>query len=118
MDLLFACMGNGVTVCDREQNYRDVCHISIHGHVQFYMEKEKLAPEALERILAEAGREKTNFLTEWERKSTAAKYSYMMEIPTIGIGYNAFTKVAYESRHLPMEELVRKMEEVFFETHM
>lgn len=118
MDLLFACMGNGITVCDKEQNYRDVCHISIHGHVQFYTEKENLPSENLDRIFAEAERERTNFLIEWEKKSTAAKYSYMMDVPTIGFGYNAFTKVAHESRHLPMEELVRKMEEVFFETHM
>lgn len=118
MDLFFACMGNGVSVSDRSRNHQSVCHISIHGHVQFYLDREEIPAADLERIFAMAKTKKAEFMDMWNKKSFLDKYIYMMAVPTIGCGFNAFTEVEHKNRHLSVEERVRLMEPVFFGTHM
>ncbi len=53
-----------------------------------------------------------------EQKSVLDKYIYMVAVPTSGCGFNAFTEVEHKNRHLSVEERVKLMEPVFFETHM
>ena len=101
MELFYGCFGNGVSVSDKSENYEDVAHISEHGVVKFYVEKSKIS-----------------FLEKWNKKNYMQKWEYMMDIPVIGCGWNAFQKVDCDNRNLPMEKRVELMEKVFFETHM
>ena len=121
-DLMFGCLGNGTTVWNRDVikngDYQNVAHISEHGHVKLYVERQSIPEELYNRILKVAENDKKEFMEKWNKFSVNEKWRYMMEIPTIGCGFNAFTKIQWENSHLPIAEQVQKMEPVFFNTHM
>ena len=118
MELFYGCFGNGVSVSDKSENYEDVAHISEHGVVKFYVEKSKIGKADLDKILETAEQNKKSFLEKWNKKNYMQKWEYMMDIPVIGCGWNAFQKVDCDNRNLPMEKRVELMEKEFFETHM
>jgi len=118
MELFFCCLGNGISVSDKSKNHESVCHISEHGHIQWHIEKNKISDSDLAAIISYAERKKAEFVKEWNKKTYYEKWEYMMNIPTIGCGFNAFTKVDWDNRRLSIEERVKLMEPVFFETHM
>ena len=70
-DLMFACLGNGVTVCDRARmehgDYKTVAHIDPCGAVKLY--DDALPPEALEKINRQAAMERDDFKHGFERLS-------------------------------------------------
>lgn len=121
-ELFMCCMGNGTTVCNKavteHGDYKKIAHISEHGHIKFYVSENYIPVDAMKRIkeVAEADRQK--FLTEWNKKDYLGKWVYMMDIPTIGCGYNAVSLIDKENKHLPMEKRVGLMEKAFFEMHM
>ena len=63
IDLMFACLGNGVTVCDRSRqeygDYKTVAHIDPCGAVKIY--DDKLPADALSRINEHAAAQARNF---------------------------------------------------------
>ena len=118
MELFFGCFGNGVSVSDKSKNYENVAHISEHGVVKFYVEKNRIGKVDLDKILESAAQNKKSFFETWNKKNYMQKWEYMMDIPVIGFGWNAFQKVNYDNKDLPIEKRVELMEKVFFETHM
>lgn len=72
----------------------------------------------MQKIQNTAEVHKTEFLEKWNRKTDIEKYSYMLDIPTIGCGYNAFTLAGEKNKHLSLAERVLIMEKIFFDTHM
>lgn len=121
-ELFLGCLGNGTVVCNKavmeNGDYKTIAHISEHGVIKFYVPESYVPDEAMQKIKTVAARDKEKFLEKWNKKSTLGKYEYMMEIPTIGCGFNAFQLIDREKRDLPLEERVKLMEEKFFETHM
>ena len=121
-ELFMGYFGNGITVCNKEVlengDYKKIAHISEHGHVEFYVPVDYIPFKKMAIIRQAADREKQKFIEVWNKKTLVQKYAYMMELPTIGCGYNAIQLVEHENRHLPLEERVGLMEKMFFETHM
>ena len=121
-ELFMGCLGNGVTVCNKavteHGDYKKVAHISEHGHIKLYVSEDYIPADAMQRIRNTAEANKAEFLEKWNRKTDIQKYSYMLDIPTIGCGYNAFTLAGEQNKHLPLAERVAIMEKVFFDTHM
>lgn len=121
-ELFMCCMGNGTTVCNKavteHGDYKQIAHISEHGHIEFYVPKNYIPIAELDRILSCAEADKRKFLEEWNKKDYIGKWSYMMNITTIGCGYNAVQLVNKDNEHLSMSDRVELMEKVFFEMHM
>lgn len=121
-ELFMCCMGNGTTVCNKAVteygDYKKIAHISEHGIIKFYVPKNNIPIAELDRILSCAEADKRKFLEEWNKKDYIAKWQYMMDISTIGCGYNPMEKVNYDNKELSIKERVPLMEKIFFETHM
>lgn len=120
---LFMCiLGNGTTVSNKavteHGDYKQIAHISEHGHIKFYVPENYLPVDAMKRIKEVAEADKQKFLKEWNKKDYLGKWAYMMDIPTIGCGYNAVSLIDNKNRHLSMKERVELMEKAFFEMHM
>jgi hypothetical protein len=121
-ELWFGCFGNGTMVCNKavkeNGDYKEVAHISEHGVIKFYVDESYIPKDAVRRIRETAQREKEEFLKMWNKKDYIDKWEYMMEIQTIGCGYNPMEEVNWLNRGKTMEQRVALMEEVFFKTHM
>ena len=121
-ELFMGHLGNGTTVCNKavEENgdYKTVAHISDHGVIKLYVPESYIPAEAMEKIKNIATRDREKFMERWNRKSYIEKWMYMVNIPTIGCGYNAIGVINENNRHLSIEERVPLMEKVFFEMHM
>lgn len=121
-ELFLGCLGNGTIVCNKavieHGDYKKVAHISEHGVIKFYVLEDYIPADAMQRIRSVAAEDKRKFLEKWNKKNYLQKWEYMMDIPTIGCGYNAIQLVNRESGNLSIEERIPLMEKVFFETHM
>ena len=121
-ELFMCCLGNGVTVSNKavteHGDYKKVAHISEHGHIKLYVSEDYIPSEEMQKIRNTAEANKAKFLEKWNKKTDIQKYSYMLDIPTIGCGYNAFTLAEEQNKHLPLAERVVIMEKIFFKTHM
>lgn len=121
-ELFMGCMGNGTTVSNKavteHGDYKQIAHISEHGHIKFYVSGDYIPEDAMRRIKEVAHMDKQKFLKTWNQKTYYEKWGYMMDIPTIGCGYNAVSMIDKENSHLPMENRVELMEKAFFEMHM
>ena len=75
VDLMFCCLGNGVTVCDRSRlehgDYKTVAHIDPCGAVKLY--DGTLPPEALEKIDGHAAAQARNSDTGSAHSSSDAE---------------------------------------------
>lgn len=121
-ELFMCCMGNGTTVSNKavteHGDYKQIAHISEHGHIKLYVSENYIPEDAMKKIKKVAEADKQKFLKEWNKKSYLEKWGYMMDIPTIGCGYNAVSMADKENKHLSMEKRVELMEKTFFEMHM
>lgn len=121
-ELFMCCLGNGVTVSNKavmeHGDYKKIAHISEHGHIKLYASEDYIPEEEIQKIRNTAEANKIEFLEKWNKKTDIQKFKYMLNIPTIGCGYNAFTLVEKQNKHLPLAERVAIMEKVFFNTHM
>ena len=121
-ELFMCCMGNGTTICNKvvkeHGDYKTIAHISEHGHIQLYVPENYIPADAMEKIKQTAEADRQKFMVNWNKKPYYEKWEYMMDIPTIGCGYNAVSLIDKENRHLPMEKRVELMEKAFFEMHM
>lgn len=121
-ELFMGCLGNGISVCNKavmeHGDYKRIAHISEHGHIKLYVSEDYIPAEAMQRIRNTAEVQKAEFLEKWNRKTYLQKWEYMMNIPTIGCGYNAIQLVNKDNKHLPLVDRVPLMEKVFFKTHM
>ena len=116
------CLGNGTTVCNKavleHGDYKKIAHISYHGVVKLYVPESYIPAEAMQTIKNVAAKAREKFMEQWNKKSYLEKWRYMVNIPTIGCGYNAIGVINENNRHLSIEERVPLMEKVFFEMHM
>lgn len=121
-ELFMGCLGNGTTICNKavteQGDYKTIGHISEHGNIKLYVSTDYIPSEAMEKIQEVADVHKQKFLKMWNKKDYMQKWEYMMELPTIGCGYNAVQLIDRDNRHLQMPERVDLMEKAFFETHM
>lgn len=121
-ELFMGCLGNGTTVCNKavleRGDYKKIAHISEHGVVKLYVPESYIPAEAMQTIKNVAAKAREKFMEQWNKKSYLEKWRYMVNIPTIGCGYNAIELVNEQNRHLSVEERVPLMEKVFFEMHM
>lgn len=64
-DLMFGCLGNGITVCNRARevggDYPTVAHIDNCGAISYYMDETKLPEYARREINSHAGAQAINF---------------------------------------------------------
>lgn len=64
-DLMFACLGNGITVCNRARkvggDYPSIAHIDNCGAIRYYMDANKLPQYAREDINNQAATQARNF---------------------------------------------------------
>lgn len=121
-ELFICCLGNGTTICNKavteHGDYKTIAHISEHGAIEFYVSADYIPADAIQKIKQLADVCKSKFLEKWNRKNYLQKWEYMMDIPTIGCGYNAIQLVNKENKHLPLADRVPLMEKVFFETQL
>lgn len=121
-ELFMCCMGNGTVICNKavteHGDYKQIAHISEHGHIKFYVSENYIPEDAMKKIKKVAEADKQKFLKEWNKKTYYEKWGYMMDIPTIGCGYNAVSMAGKENKHLSMKKRVELMEKLFFEMHM
>ena len=84
-DLMFCCLGNGVTVCDRSRlengDYKNVAHIAACGAVKLY--DKKLPPEALQSIYQQARAEGRNFKEKFFQLSRLSALEQMYDRMTL-----------------------------------
>ena len=85
VDLMFGCLGNGVTVCDRSRmehgDYKKVAHIEPCGAVKLY--DATLPPDALEKIDAHAAAQARNFKHGFIHLGRAAALEMLYDRMTI-----------------------------------
>lgn len=78
-ELFLCCLGNGTTVCNKavEENgdYKTIAHISEHGVIKFYVPKNYIPAEAMQKIREIAAKEKEKFLQEWDKKASLKSMS-------------------------------------------
>lgn len=121
-ELFMGCLGNGTTVWNKAVmeygDYKKIAHISDHGIIKLYVPENYIPAEAMQKIKNVAAKDREKFMEQWNKKSYIEKWMYMVNIPTIGCGYNAIGIVNEQNRHLSIEERVPLMEKVFFEMHM
>lgn len=121
-ELFMCCLGNGTTISNKavmeHGDYKQIAHISEHGHIKFYVPKNYIPEDAMDRIEEVAEADKQKFMEKWNRKAYYEKWESMMDIPAIGCGYNAVSVTDKENAHLSMQERVNMMEKVFFEMHI
>ena len=121
-ELFLGCLGNGTTVCNKAVmeygDFKKVAHISEHGVIKFYVPESYIPDDAMQIIKSVAAEDKEKFLEMWNKKDYLQKWEYMINIPTIGCGYNAVQLVDKENKHLSMKDRVPLMEKVFFKMHM
>ena len=64
-NLMFSCLGNGVTVCDtlheEDGDYEQIAHISPEGNITYYVSFNNLSLEEVQRIEHMAEEEKKNY---------------------------------------------------------
>ncbi len=79
-DLMFGCLGNGVTVCDRSHmvngDYKTVAHIDPCGAYKLYC---PLPQEAVQRIRHMAQGEGERFAAHWESLTPSRRHYELAE---------------------------------------
>lgn len=79
-DLMFGCLGNGVTVCDRSRmvggDYQTVAHIDPCGA---YKLRCTLPPEAIQQIKCMAQSEEKRFAAHWESLTPSRRHYELAE---------------------------------------
>lgn len=82
-DLMFGCLGNGVTVCDRAQlvnnDYRTVAHISDFGGVKIYDQRLATNTDAMCMIRRHALDQECNFRRWWFQQTYMTQYALWYE---------------------------------------
>ena len=77
-DLMFCCLGNGVTVADRLQtacnDYRNVAHIADTGDLRIYDQRLLSDPAAMAQILHHAAALRADFRKLWFSLPYQAQY--------------------------------------------
>ena len=121
-EFFFAGLGNGTTVCNKaiieHGDYKKIAHISEHGVIKFYISENDIPKKELQKIKKTADNNKQVFLKQWNKKDYLQKWTYMMNLPIIGCGYNKIELINEKHNDLPIAERVPFMEQIFFETHM
>lgn len=112
VDLMFCCLGNGVTVCDRSRlehgDYKTVAHIDPCGAVKLY--DGTIPPEALEKIDSHAAAQARNFKHGFVHLGRAAALDMLYDRMTPG------QLVARESSEgQTMEQIYRRYIEIVCE---
>lgn len=78
-DLMFGCLGNGITVCDRSQivngDYKTVAHIAEWGGVKLYDARLRSDRSAMARIEAQAVGQRDKFRSWWMAQRYICQYS-------------------------------------------
>lgn len=86
-DLMFCCLGNGITVCDRsrEENsdYKHVAHIAAWGGLRIRDPHIKCDLDAMERIWAMAEKSLADYRAWWFSQSYATQYCSWYDSMTI-----------------------------------
>lgn len=78
-DLMFGCLGNGTTVCDRSQivnhDYATVAHIAEWGGVKIYDKRLLKDADAMERINRQAVTAQDRFRVWWHLQTWETQYT-------------------------------------------
>lgn len=86
-DLMFCCLGNGITVCDRNReehgDYKNVAHIAAWGGLRIYDPYLKCDLTAMERIWAMSKESQADFCAWWFRQTYMTQYKAWYESLTI-----------------------------------
>lgn len=87
-DLMFGCLGNGITVCNRAQtehgDYKIIAHISEGGNVKYYDDKNTLPAEVIESIEKHAADSKQEFQSKFVKQPKGRQYEIILDSLPIG----------------------------------
>lgn len=78
-DLMFGCLGNGITVYDRSReehgDYKPVAHIAAWGGIRIFDPQVECDLDAMERIWNMAKREQENYRIWWNLQTWGTQYT-------------------------------------------
>ena len=104
-DLMFCCLGNGITVCDRTReecgDYKTVAHIDSCGAIRLY--DGKLTAQALTRINEQAAAQARNFKHGFIHLPRAAALDMLNDILNVSQFLTVFHEEMITGK--PMEEI-------------
>ena len=108
-ELFMGCLGNGITVCNKAvidpetRDFKMVAHINKSGIVNWYVRKNTLPIDAINRIENEANVEHQRWLAVWDSYSDLQRYSQLLELMTCSelVSYNQWLRVVPKPRSLP-----------------
>lgn len=82
-DIMFCSLGNGVTVCNRNQikngDYKTIAHISAGGNVKYYEDKNKMPDYAVKSIENMAALERKKFQENFIKKPKPQQYEIILD---------------------------------------
>ena len=83
IDLMFGCLGNGVTVCNKavmeHGDYKNVAHISVYGKITFYVPLDYLPEEEMSKIQTMADNEAKENKAKFEALPMYRQYATMLD---------------------------------------
>ena len=111
-ELFMCCLGNGVTVCNKEVmeygDYKHIAHISDNGKIKLYVSKSYIPVEDMQRIEQTAAEQRKTFLNEWNKQSDISKYEKLLNMCNLSDKTYVFTDVQFGL--LPLAEKVKRLE--------
>lgn len=82
-DLFMACMGNGVTICNRavqeHGNYKMVAHIAECGKIKWYIDPKTVPVDDLERIERTAAENRAKWEKHLSQIGESRTYFYLLD---------------------------------------
>lgn len=82
-DIMYACLGNGITVCNRAQmengDYKIIAHISNGGNIKYRVSKDKLPAYVIESIENMADAEKKRFRENFIKLPRFRQYEIILD---------------------------------------
>lgn len=105
-DLFMGCLGNGITVCNKaveeHGDYKKICHIAEHGHIQWYVKPGNIPGIALLKIEHVSDVQYNKFKNWFDSMSDIEQYGYLLDrvkhedfMYVIHMNNNIIDKIAY-----------------------
>lgn len=114
-DLMFCCLGNGITVVNRAVNengdYKQVCHISENGNIKFYVESCKIPGGDLLRIEHHADVQYHKFNNWLDSLPERKQYGYLLDRVT----HEDFMRVIHMTNNII--DKIAYLKSKFYQTH-
>lgn len=113
-DIMFGCLGNGITVFNRavtiNHDYPTIAHISNGGRITYYISKSSIPAEIIERIEKQARDHKADQTYLFERLPGQTQWFKILD----GLKTEDLIRALNDSR--PISEKLPEYREIFYNT--